>query len=74
MNFSKRHFGSFVGGCIAPLLGALFAGRVAGVMHDGEIRNDVLMGLVIAPLCALIGIACVKAGSTVDALREHKKN
>jgi hypothetical protein len=39
-----------------------------------DTKSELLIDLVMIVLCVLIGIACVKAGSAIDALREHKKN
>jgi hypothetical protein len=76
MNPFKRHFGSFVFGCIGPLLGVLVADLKLRFMPIPvrDTKSELLIDLVMIVLCVLIGIACVKAGSAIDALREHKKN
>lgn len=76
MNPFRRHLGSFVFGCIGPLLGVLVADLKLRFMPmpARDTKNELLINLVMIALCVLIGIACVKVGSVIDALRENKKS
>jgi hypothetical protein len=72
VNYFKRHLGSFVAGLIAPLPGLFLAGPVLRIMPGGDPKSDMITCLVIMALGALIAIACLKAGSAIDAMRERK--
>jgi hypothetical protein len=71
MNPFKRHLGSFVGGCIGPLLPLFLVGPVLRIMPGGAPKSDTITALAIMVLCALIALECVKAGSAIDAMRER---